>query len=98
MPDNPYNNTRWRKERDRHLKEHPFCVYCEQLGRLKIAEVVDHKIPHKGDEELMWSRDNFQSLCFDCHNSAKAIKESKGTIPGCGLDGTPLDPEHHWNR
>lgn len=39
-----------------------------------------------------------QSLCTFHHNSTKAQMEKSGRITGCGIDGTPLDPNHAWNR
>jgi len=57
-----YNSARWRREREQYLKENPSCVYCG-----KDAEVVDHRIAHRGEKELFWDHDNWQSLCKDCH-------------------------------
>jgi 5-methylcytosine-specific restriction endonuclease McrA len=96
MTSNLYNTQAWRKARAAFLKEHPLCVYCQQQGKVTPATVVDHIIPHKGDERLFWDRDNWAPLCARCHNSAKAIEEHKGVAPGCGKDGMPLDPKHPW--
>jgi len=35
------------------------------------ATVVDHIIPHRGDEALFNDRNNLQSLCAPCHNRRK---------------------------
>ena len=96
--DRLYNSTRWRKLRSKFLNEHPLCNYCEQRNIIKPATIVDHIVPHKGDLELFWSESNLQSLCKTCHDSAKAIKEQRGMIPGCDNDGMPLDKEHPWNK
>ncbi len=56
-------NARWRKYRRIFLNHHPFCAECGG-----IATVVDHIIPHKGDQELFWCEDNHQSMCAICHN------------------------------
>lgn len=61
-------NSAWRKARDAFLRKHPLCVGCERQDRVVAAEVVDHVIPHKGDKELFWDRDNWQSLCKPCHD------------------------------
>jgi 5-methylcytosine-specific restriction protein A len=37
-------------------------------GRYRKATVVDHIIPHRGDEKLFWDRDNWQALCKSCHD------------------------------
>ncbi len=43
---------RWQKARERYLRDHPLCVYCERNGRTAAASVVDHIISHRGDKEL----------------------------------------------
>lgn len=65
---------------------------------LVAATVVDHKVPHRGNDELFWNPDNHQPLCAPCHNSAKQREEKSGVKPGCNADGIPLDSKHHWNR
>lgn len=54
------------------LPEHRWCVLC--LPRLIIATVVDHVIPHHGDEALFWDESNWQPLCKHHHDS-KTRKE-----------------------
>lgn len=61
-------NGRWRKARRRYLKEHPLCVRCRERGKLVKATVVDHMIPHRGNEELYWDESNWQALCKNCHD------------------------------
>jgi 5-methylcytosine-specific restriction protein A len=46
-------------------------------GELVAASVVDHIVPHRGDERLMWSESNWQSLCKPCHD-AKTAREDGG--------------------
>jgi 5-methylcytosine-specific restriction endonuclease McrA len=58
--------TKWDRERTAYLKAHPHCAMCGQA-----ATVVDHKIPHRGDRSLFWSRSNWQPLCTSCHSSRK---------------------------
>lgn len=67
---------RWRKARERYLRAHPLCVYCQRQGVVTAATVVDHKTPHRGDKSLFWSEDNWQSLCVNCHSSAKQAEEN----------------------
>lgn len=71
---------------------------CSVLGHVTAATVVDHKIPHKGDESLFFDDDNLQSLCKTCHDSAKQRLEKSGSLPGCDVNGWPLDPNSHWYR
>lgn len=59
---------KWRQARDSYLRLHPLCVKCKQQGRLTPATVVDHIIPHRGDEHLFWDTRNWQSLCKSCHD------------------------------
>lgn len=68
------------------------------MGRKRLATVVDHKVPHKGDEALFFNPLNLQALCKRCHDSAKQMLEVSGVLPGCDAAGQPIDPGHHWNR
>lgn len=54
---------KWQKTSKAFLHAHPLCVRC---GR--VAEVVDHIIPHRGDKKLFWDRKNWQPLCKQCHD------------------------------
>lgn len=59
---------RWQKDRDRFLKTHPLCVRCQAAGKLTPATVVDHIVPHRGDQVLFWDQNNWQALCKPCHD------------------------------
>ena len=61
-------NAEWRKARAAFLKRHPLCVECQKEGRLTPATVVDHIVPHRGDQQLFWDEGNWQALCKGCHN------------------------------
>lgn len=96
---------RWQKARDLFISQHPLCAACERRGVLASATDVDHITPHKGDYMLFWDRANWQSLCHSCHARKTAQEDggfgNKGRIRAradCGLDGLPVDPQHHWNR
>ena len=69
---------RWQKERKEFLFRNPECCYCQSQGRVTLASVVDHVIPHRGDERLFWNRDNWQPLCKSCHSSIKQKEEYHG--------------------
>lgn len=88
---------RWNAARLNYLGEHPWCVYCERMGMITKANVVDHKTPHRGDPTLFWDESNWQSLCQPCHDSVKQAQEKSGHLRGADLNGVPLDTEHHWN-
>lgn len=68
---------RWQQARERFLKRYPLCVHCLKDGQTQAAEVVDHKIPHKGDKALFWDQDNWQGLCKR-HHDVKTATEDGG--------------------
>lgn len=61
-------NAAWQRARKRYLRENPFCVDCERAGQVTAATIVDHIEPHRGDQELFWDEDNWQSLCKTHHD------------------------------
>lgn len=63
---------RWQKYREQFLQQHPLCRMCYERGFLVPATVVDHIVPHRGDERLFWDAMNHQPLCVQCHNVDKA--------------------------
>ena len=68
-----YDN-KWRKYRKSFLEQNPLCVMCEHEGDITVATVVDHIIPHKGDQELFWDWENHQALC-EFHHNQKTARE-----------------------
>lgn len=66
---------RWSKARKIFLAAHPLCQECESLGVIEAAFVVDHVVPHRGNEELFWDQRNWQALCETCHNAKTARGE-----------------------
>ena len=93
-----YNMKAWHRLRTAQLRDEPLCRLCSARGDVTAASIADHKIPHKGDEALFFDRENLQSLCKTCHDSAKQKQEKTGALPGCDASGWPLDPAHHWSR
>ena len=67
---------KWRRERERFLRDHPLCEACAARGIVQEAELVDHIIPHKGDMKLFWKRWNWQALCKSCHDRDKQRAEA----------------------
>lgn len=74
---------RWQDERQNYLWRNPLCVCCKAKGKFVAATVVDHIVPHKGDEKLFWDRNNWQALCKPCHDHKTLTEDIKRT-------GTPL--------
>ena len=89
---------RWQKARETFLRRHPLCIDHQRRGRVVAATVVDHIVPHRGDQALFWDSANWQPLCKLCHDGHKQRLERSGVVAGCDVAGLPLDPTHHWVR
>lgn len=63
----------WQRYRLSFLAD-PRNVICA-LCKHHVATVVDHIIPHRGDNELFWARANHQALCKRCHDRKTAIED-----------------------
>lgn len=84
----------WQKARALFLQQpdNALCVMCKKDGRVTEATVVDHIVPHRGNETLFWDRRNWQSLCLTHHNSDKQAIEKSGRVKKrIGLDGFPIE-------
>jgi 5-methylcytosine-specific restriction protein A len=92
-----YRSAHWQSRRRQQLQRHPLCVMCLALGRVEVATVVDHVVPHRGDRKLFYFGD-LQSLCKRHHDSTKQQIELSGFARDIGVDGLPLDPNHPFNR
>ena len=81
----------WQQARERFLRANPLCVYCKRKGKLTAASVVDHIIPHRGDQARFNDKTNWQSMCKPCHDIDKA-REERGSRQrqSIGLDGYPV--------
>jgi 5-methylcytosine-specific restriction endonuclease McrA len=67
---------RWQKARAVYLRSHPLCVMCRAKGIAEVAEIVDHIVPHRGDQDLFWDEANWQSLCKPHHDGEKRRQEA----------------------
>lgn len=72
-------NARWEREARAYRNDHPLCAECERQGRLVRGVLVDHVVPHKGDQTLFWDRSNWQTLCDACHRAKSAAEGAFGT-------------------
>lgn len=68
---------RWQKAAKEFLAEHPWCVHRATCGH--TATLVDHRIPHRGDETLFWDRTNWQPMCVECHGVKTAEEVRLGS-------------------
>lgn len=89
---------KWQKAREGFLRKHPLCADHIKRGHVVEATVVDHIVPHRRNKELFWDSSNWQPLCKQCHDSHKKRLEMSGIDAGCGVDGVPMDSNHHWNK
>jgi 5-methylcytosine-specific restriction protein A len=93
---------RWQREAKAFLREpeNVLCRMCSEEGFVVVARVVDHRIPHRGDQALFWDRLNWQPLCKSHHSGAKQAEEKSGRTIRKGVDrnGWPTDPSHPWSR
>jgi 5-methylcytosine-specific restriction endonuclease McrA len=71
-------NSKWARESKTFLAL-PGNQSCA-CGCGRIANVVDHIVPHRGDMRLFWDRTNWQPLNSHCHNSAKQASERKQRV------------------
>jgi 5-methylcytosine-specific restriction endonuclease McrA len=69
----------WTKARNAYLRDNPLCVMCKAMkpSRVTAANVVDHIVPHQGNQELFWDESNWQSLCRRHHDTDKAEQEGR---------------------
>ncbi len=88
----------WQKYRLTFLREHPLCQMHLAIGGVVQATVVDHIVPHKGNQSLFWDSKNHQAVCKPCHDRHKQRLEKSGVLVGCDESGLPFDPGHHWNK
>jgi 5-methylcytosine-specific restriction endonuclease McrA len=73
---------RWRKYRAGFLHANPLCVMCKARGLVTVATIVDHIVPHQGDQARFWDATNHQALCAPCHNRDKAREEREAGLRG----------------
>jgi 5-methylcytosine-specific restriction protein A len=66
-----YTKRRWFHLRAAYLATHPLC----ECGCLGVATVVHHKLPHHGDDALLYAWDNLQALTKPCHDRITAARD-----------------------
>jgi hypothetical protein len=72
----------------------PLCRLCLEAGLATPATVADHVTPHRGDYTA-FRLGQLRSLCAECHNRLDRTNSPRAPVRE---DGTPSDPNHHWNR
>lgn len=84
----------WDRARAGFLRLHPRCAECAREGLIVRATVVDHVIPHRGDQRLFRDSSNWQALCTNHHSSWKHQREKSGFSTRINASGLPVDREH----
>jgi 5-methylcytosine-specific restriction endonuclease McrA len=75
-----YKSARWQALRLEVLARDLYT--CQQTGVMLVggpnqpnSPVVDHKVPHKGDERLFWDINNLQAVSKEYHDGEKRSQE-----------------------
>ena len=67
-------DSKWQRESKAFLAQ-PENRLCA-CGCGRMADMVDHIVPHRGDSKLFWKRSNWQPLAASpCHNRRKQSQE-----------------------
>jgi len=77
-----YKTARWQRLREHILIRDQFT--CQKTGVLLVGKhpapnspVIDHKIPHRGDERLFWDESNLHAVSKAYHDSVKQSEERR---------------------
>ena len=75
-----YGLSVWATLRNRVLSGTPFCIECAKQDIIKLADVVDHIVDHRGDVNKFLDINNLQALCKKCHDrkTARTVGWGKG--------------------
>ena len=87
-------DARWVKLRGMKLKRDPMCQWCLEQKTYTKAVLVHHIKEVTGYPELRLNIDNLWSACHKCHDRHHKQDQNRG----CDKEGTPNDPNHHWNK
>jgi 5-methylcytosine-specific restriction enzyme A len=67
----------WDRAARAFRSRYPLCLGCQAVGRTATCELVDHVIPHGGDEHLFWDEVNWQPACAWHHDVVKQQLERR---------------------
>lgn len=93
----PYNTRRWQALRLAKLAESPLCEDHLERDRIVAAAHVDHRIAIAAGGPAFPPLSGLRSLCAPCHSAKTNAHDrdgGRGFMPGCDVDGVPLDPRH----
>jgi len=69
-------DARWDTAALTFKREHPLCLGCQAVGRVTATYLVDHVVPHRGDQKLFWDETNWQPACEPHGNAIKQQLEA----------------------
>jgi 5-methylcytosine-specific restriction protein A len=72
-------DARWRKRREQHLIQHPWCEDCLEEKRYVAATIAHHEERHEGNVEIFLSSP-LRSLC-ESHHNRRTLEEVRGKAP-----------------
>ena len=67
---------KWKKLSKLFLMSNPLCLRCRRDGRVSIATIVHHAIPHRGGEMLFWDQSNWEAICQPHHDGEAQAEEA----------------------
>ena len=70
-----YRTVRWARLRAEVLRDSAYT--CSVCGLIASILDVDHRVPHNGNAELFWDRQNLAVMCAACHG-LKTKREMRG--------------------
>ena len=76
LHDTFYKSPEWRRLRDWYIRHNPLCEWCEEEGKTKAADVVDHIKEILDGGELLDEK-NLRSMCHKHHNQKTNWERSK---------------------
>jgi 5-methylcytosine-specific restriction endonuclease McrA len=93
-----YSSPEWLAVRRQALiRDRYCCTVCQRDVHKKGESRVDHIKPKREFPHLALVLSNLRTLCKSCDNKRHAEKGGR-PVYGIASDGTPLDPNHPWNR
>ncbi len=71
-----YHDRRWPPLSEQVRREEPFCT-LKLPGCTVLTDLAEHRVPHRGDEQLAFARSNLRGACRSC-NSRKGRRREGG--------------------
>ncbi len=72
-----YASSAWRKLRNLKFQLNPVCELCLLEGRVRVTEIIHHKVEVRVDWSKRLDLDNLCSVCKMCHGKIEHKKEKE---------------------